>query len=54
MTDNDGYGLDTKNESDNKVFDKEGHMKEPYLSDYKQLIAKEITIEEYRERIYNR
>lgn len=52
MTDNDGYGLYT--ESDNKVFDNEGHMKEPYLSDYKQLIAKEITIDEYRNKTYQR
>ena len=54
MTDNDGYGLDIKNESDNKVFDNEGHMKEPYLSDYKQLIAKEITIDEYRNKTHQR
>lgn len=52
MTDNDGYGLDTKDES--KVFDNEGHMKEPYLSDYKQLIAKEITIDEYRNKTHQR
>lgn len=47
MTDNDNYGLDSQ---DYTVYGIDGHMKEPYLTEYKRLINGEITIDEYIQR----